>query len=82
MSKITEKDILAAIYDNGLSNEFAPTDDLALLFPSGRMVDITEWGSHYDFVYELTDYIDYDWSSDPQDELVDDFGVITLNSGT
>ena len=81
MSKITEKDILAAIYDNGLSNEFAPTDDLALLFPSGRMVDITEWGSHYDFVYELTDYIDYDWSSDPQDELVDDFGVITLNSG-
>ena len=81
MSKITEKDILAAIYDNGLSNEFAPTDDLALLFPSGRMVDITEWGSHYDFVYELTNYIDYDWSSDPQDELVDDFGVITLNSG-
>lgn len=81
MSKITEKDILTAIYDNGLSNEFAPTDDLALLFPSGRMVDITEWGSHYAFVYELANYIDYDWSDDPQDDLVDNFGVITLNSG-
>lgn len=80
LENITVDDVLTVI-DDEIETSSNGAEDLALLFPNGRLVDITDWGNHFDFDYELTDYLDYNWSDDPTDELVDDFGIITLNSG-
>lgn len=57
-SKPTERKILKVIDDEGL--EAGETFDIAVLFPSGRLVDVTDWGKHFDFCYELAGYFDYD----------------------